>query len=99
MGCKHVKSPTLAHKMEIRQGNVISDETITQLKPGMTTTEVEFLLGPPSITDTFHTNRWDYIYSLEKDGQRPEFKHLTLYFESNTLARIEEGPAAEARSH
>lgn len=82
-----------AHKMEIRQGNVLSGEIIDQLKPGMSTAQVEFLLGPPSITDTFHANRWDYVYSIEKNAKRGEPNHLILYFKGDELDRIERSTA------
>lgn len=78
------------HKLEIQQGNIITDEMLSQLKPGMTVRQVRFLLGSPQLTDPFHHNRWDYVYSLKQDGKRIDYKRLTLYFEGDILARIEQ---------
>ena len=89
LGCTVWKEPSsVVHKMDIRQGNVLSDDAIAQLKPGLTKEQVEFLLGPPTITDTFHANRWDYVCSLEKEGKQYEFKHITLYFKGDRLEKI-----------
>ncbi len=77
------------HKLEIQQGNIITEEMLAQLKPGMTTSQVRFLLGSPQLLDPFHKNRWDYIHSLGQSGKQVEYRHLILYFDGDTLSRIE----------
>ena len=64
------------YKPEVQQGNVISAEMLETLKIGMTKRQVVFLLGTPLIADPFHPERWDYFYSLSKDGGKPEQHHL-----------------------
>jgi outer membrane protein assembly factor BamE len=78
------------HKLEIQQGNIITDEMLAKLKTGMNQKQVRYLLGTPQLTDPFHANRWDYLYSLREDGEETERKHLVLFFDGDILSRIEE---------
>ena len=78
------------HKLEIQQGNIITPEMLEKLKPGMSQNQVRFVLGSPQLTDPFHANRWDYLYSLRQDGEETERKHLILYFDGDNLSRFEE---------
>ena len=77
------------HKLEIQQGNIITPEMVEKLKTGMTPNQVRFLLGSPQLIDPFRSNRWDYLYSLKKDGEETQRKHLVLYFDDNLLSKIE----------
>ena len=56
------------YKIDIQQGNVVTQDMIDQLRPGMTRRQVRFIMGNPLIQDTFNTNRWDYLYSLQPGG-------------------------------
>ncbi|HLP99471.1 MAG TPA: outer membrane protein assembly factor BamE [Sideroxyarcus sp.] len=92
------------YKVEIRQGNLITQDMRAKLKPGMTQAQVKAALGAPLINDAYHANRWDYLYSLEQKGEVVENQRLTLYFENALLARIDDatplkpaGPAAEEK--
>ena len=69
---------------------MITPEMLENLKVGMTTNQVRFVLGSPQLTDPFHPDRWDYLYSLRQDGKETERKHLILYFEGDTLSRIDD---------
>jgi len=75
------------HKIDVQQGNFLDQEAISKLKPGMTRSQVRFLLGTPLITDPFHPERWDYMYIDRKGGKLKEEKHLTLFFEGDKLLR------------
>jgi outer membrane protein assembly factor BamE len=85
----------LPHKVEIRQGNLISPEMLAKVKVGMTQQQVKTALGTPLINDPFHANRWDYIYRFVQEGQLIEEKRMTLYFEKDNLQRIEEAAPAK----
>lgn len=78
------------HKVEVRQGNLISPEMQAKIKIGMTQTQVRAALGTPLVNDVFHANRWDYIYRFQTQGQLVEEKKMTLYFENDVLQRIED---------
>ena len=84
-GCSSI--PSLLYKIEIQQGNVITQEMVNKLKPGMTRSQVRFALGSPMISDAFHENRWDYVYRLEQKGKLVEQRHLAVFFEGDKLVR------------
>ncbi len=77
------------YKLDIPQGNVISQEMLAKLKPGMTPSQVRFVLGTPLVVDPFHKERWDYVYSLVKGGKQREHRHATIIFENGRLKSIE----------
>lgn len=78
------------YKMEIQQGNALSNETISQLKPGMSKSEVATLMGNPLLQDDFHKDRWDYIYFSNKDGKKGKQKNITLLFKNEVLMGVKE---------
>ena len=87
-GCS--KIPTLTpYKIDIQQGNYVTQEMIAKLKPGMSRSQVRFALGTPLIVDPFRTDRWDYVYMLHKQGQLAEQRQVTVIFSGDQLARIE----------
>ena len=73
-------------KVTIQQGNVITQKMIDQLKPGMTPSQVKFVMGEPVIQSTFDENRWDYIYTIDIPGFFSEKRRVSLYFEQGLLA-------------
>ena len=77
------------YKVDIQQGNVITQEMLAQLRIGMDKKKVNFVMGSPIIMDTFHGNRWDYLYTEQLKGGRPKRRRITLFFEDDLLARIE----------
>ena len=79
----------LLYKAEIQQGTLLSTEMLANLKPDITKRQVRLLLGSPSISDTFHPERWDYVYSVNRAGEKVTPQHLTLYFSNDTLVRAE----------
>lgn len=77
------------YKLEIQQGNVVTQEMIDKLKPGMTRDQVRYVLGTPLITDPFHPDRWDYYYYLRRSKDKTgEARHLTVIFKNDVLAEI-----------
>jgi len=77
------------YKIEIQQGNYISQDLVSQLKPGMSKDQVRFILGTPLLTDIFHAERWDYVYWREASSGKRESRKLALFFEAGKLARID----------
>lgn len=85
-----------AYKIEIQQGNVVTQEQITKLHTGMSPQQVRALLGSPLLNDPFHPDRWDYYYSRSRALETLEHYRLTLFFSGEKLVRIEkEGEFAE----
>lgn len=89
--CGGVAGPLSLYKMDIRQGNFVTAEMRDKLKLGMSRQQVRYVLGTPMISDPFHGNRWDYVYLLEHRGKLAEEQRLTLYFDGDSLAGIDEG--------
>ena len=88
--CSGVNMGSLGpHRIDVQQGNALDQESVAKLKPGLTRSQVRFLLGTPLVVDPFRGNRWDYVYALYKRGQLTEQKRITLFFDGDTLARIE----------
>lgn len=77
------------YKVDIPQGNIVTQEMVAKLKPGMTKSQVRFIMGTPLITDAFHANRWDYVYRNQKAGKLIEERKLALFFDQDVLARVE----------
>lgn len=86
-GSKLISFPG-AYKIDIQQGNVITQKMIDQLKPGMTKSQVQYVMGTPLLEDAFNRNRWDYVYSMQAGGGKRSQKTLTLLFENDRLAAI-----------
>jgi outer membrane protein assembly factor BamE len=78
------------YRMEIQQGNYLSQEAVSQLKLGMTKDQVRFVLGTPLVTDIFHENRWDYVYRRQRaNSSEIEERRVTVLFEDDKLVRLE----------
>ena len=82
--CSWVPRPINEYKIDIQQGNVLTQEMVSQLKPGLTKDQVRFLLGTPVLMDMFHANRWDYVYRLKKGSTGAvEMRQFSTFFDEN----------------
>jgi outer membrane protein assembly factor BamE len=77
------------YKMDIQQGNIVTQEMVAKLQPGMSRSQVRFVLGTPLVADMFHADRWDYVYRLEQGGRMVEERKLVAVFSGDKLLRIE----------
>ncbi|GAB5452778.1 MAG: hypothetical protein Hals2KO_31060 [Halioglobus sp.] len=76
------------YKIDVEQGNIVTQELADQLKPGMSRRQVRFILGTPLIEDPFNQNRWDYPY-VKRNGQDVLSEaHLSVIFEGDSLAEV-----------
>ena len=71
------------YKIDVQQGNVVTQDMIDQLRPGMTRSQVRFIMGNPLLTDTFHANRWDYLYSIQPGGGKRLQERVSVIFNGN----------------
>ncbi|MCY4044233.1 MAG: outer membrane protein assembly factor BamE [Cellvibrionales bacterium] len=91
-GCSTSHFPWV-YRIDVDQGNIVDKKKLDQLEIGMTTRQVRYLLGTPIVKDTFHPNRWDYVYTFESGKGVITRKVLTLYFdETLKLQRIDQKP-------
>jgi outer membrane protein assembly factor BamE len=90
-GCSYVpRIPGITpYKMEIQQGNFVSQEMVSQLKRGMSKEEVRLVLGTPLLTDIFHADRWDYVYWRERPDGTLERRKLAVYFRDGKLSHLD----------
>ncbi|OOZ36235.1 outer membrane protein assembly factor BamE [Solemya velesiana gill symbiont] len=77
------------YRVDVQQGNVVNQEMINKLQPGMSKSQVRYLMGTPMLIDTFHQNRWDYIYSMQEGKEERVQKRVALHFEQDRLVSIE----------
>jgi outer membrane protein assembly factor BamE len=95
-GCSASRVPISPYKIDIQQGNYVTQEMVSKLKPGMTRAQVRFALGTPLVVDVFRDDRWDYVYVYQKAGSVTEHRHLAVYFKEDKLDRLE-GDVVPAR--
>ncbi len=88
VGCGAAIPTINPYKMDIQQGNVVTSEMLLKLRPGMTKSQVQFIMGTPLLVDSFHSNRWDYFYQLRKQGDIVNQRRVILDFEEDLLVRV-----------
>ena len=77
------------YKIEVVQGNFVSKEQVEALKPGMSRAQVRDVLGTPLMASVFHGDRWDYVFTLRRQGADPQALRLTVFFKGDGLDRFE----------
>ena len=77
------------YRIDVQQGNALNQEQVAQLRPGLSKDQVRFLLGTSLLTDTFHADRWDYVYRLRRgSASEVESRRLTVFFQDGKLTRV-----------
>jgi outer membrane protein assembly factor BamE len=76
------------YKISIPQGNIITQEMVDQLRPGMTKRQVIFVMGTPLIRDPYHQDRWDYVYNFQPGGGERGQERLSVLFENDQLVSL-----------
>lgn len=77
------------YRIDIVQGNAITREQLAVVKPGMTRLQVREILGTPLLTDPFHAERWDYLFTIRRPGTEPQRRSIVALFEGDVLKKIE----------
>ena len=77
------------YRMDVIQGNFISKEQVDMLKTGMSRNQVKEVLGTPLLTSLFHADRWDYVFTLKRQGVEPQAYKYTVFFTGDQLIRFE----------
>lgn len=96
-GCSYFQFPGV-HRVEVQQGNIITEDMVAQLRTGMTKSQVRYIMGTPLIADTFDQDRWDYYYSRKKGNKEAEQKSVTVFFINGKLSKVvEDAPATEEK--
>lgn len=90
-GCSSFNRPSMPdfsswvspYRIDVRQGNYLSQEMVSQLKKGMTKDQVRYALGTPLLKDMFHANRWDYVYTFATGKGDKEERKVTVFFDAD----------------
>jgi len=96
-GCQSLQSSdnflgvVTPYRIEIVQGNVVTKEQAQAVKPGMSRTQVRDILGSPLLTDIFHADRWDYVFTIRRQGAAPQRRSIVVLFDGDTLKSIDTG--------
>ena len=99
-GCQSVRTMPTAdsllaaitpYKVEVVQGNVITKEQAALVKPGMSRAQVRDVLGSPLLTDVFHNNRWDYVFTIRRQGAEPQLRRVVVLFDAEKMLSFDAG--------
>ena len=93
-GCSSLQGDRLLgaitpYRVDVMQGNVITKELAANVKPGMSREQVRDLLGSPLLTSAFHADRWDYVFTMRRQGVEPQRRSVVAYFKADVLERLE----------
>lgn len=88
-GCTgYVASMISPYRIDVRQGNLVTQEMAAQLKPGMTKDQVRFVLGTSLVSDPFHADRWDYVYYFKPGRGDSQERKFSVFFEDGKLTHV-----------
>lgn len=85
------------YRMEVVQGNVVTQEIMAQIQPGLGRAQVREILGTPLLTDVFHENRWDYVFTIARQGIPAQQRRVSVFFKDNVVERFEADPLPTER--
>ena len=77
------------YKIDVIQGNFVSREQVAQLRPGLTRDQVKGVLGTPLVASMFHADRWDYVFTLQRQGVENQSYKYTVFFAGDQLVKFE----------
>lgn len=96
-GCKSLQSSDnflgviTPYRLEVVQGNVITKEQVALVRIGMSRAQVRDVLGSPLLTDVFHANRWDYVFTIRRQGADPQLRRVIAFFDGESLKSLDTG--------
>lgn len=88
-GTRSLAEGLTLYRPEVVQGNFVSKEQVQALRPGMSRLQVRDILGTPLVSSVFHADRWDYVFTIRRQGVEPQRLRLTVFFSSDQLERFE----------
>lgn len=77
------------YRVDVMQGNVITKELAARVTPGMSRDQVRDVLGSPLLTSVFHGDRWDYVFTMRRQGIEPQRRSVVAFFKGDVLERLE----------
>jgi outer membrane protein assembly factor BamE len=86
---RNAMSAITPYKVEVVQGNFVSSEQVQALQPGMSRQHVREILGTPLVTSVFHADRWEYVFTIKRQGVQEQSRKLTVFFDGERFVRAE----------
>jgi outer membrane protein assembly factor BamE len=86
-GCSSWGFPGV-YRIDVEQGNIVTQEMVDQLAPGMTRRQVRYILGTPLLEDSFNRDRWDYVYSVRNGNTLKQEDRLSIFFDGEELSHF-----------
>ena len=77
------------YKAPVLQGNVVTREQAQAVQPGMPREQVRNILGTPLLANVFRAERWDYVFTLRRQGQEPQQRRVTVFFKGDAVERVQ----------
>jgi outer membrane protein assembly factor BamE len=96
-GCESLQSSdnllgvVTPYRVEVVQGNVVTKEQAALIKPNMSRAQVRDILGSPLLTDAFHADRWDYVFTIRRQGAEPQRRRIVVRFDGEKLKSMDAG--------
>jgi outer membrane protein assembly factor BamE len=87
--CSVLPNSLQPYRAQVVQGNVVTREQVQALRTGMSRIQVRDVLGTPLLTSLFHADRWDYVFTLKRQGIEPQARRVTVFFNGDALLRFE----------
>lgn len=87
-GLALTQSSCSLYRITVQQGNVITQDMVDRLKPGMTREQVAYIMGEPVVRNPFNEDQWDYVYTLEVPGRTERQRKLSLFFNEGVLSHL-----------
>ncbi|WP_162046951.1 outer membrane protein assembly factor BamE [Vibrio taketomensis] len=78
-GCSVLEK--LVYRIDINQGNYVEQQSVDQLKFGMSKEQVRFVLGSPMLVENGYPNVWYYIYYHTHGHNKPIQRNLIANFD------------------
>jgi outer membrane protein assembly factor BamE len=79
------------YRIEVVQGNVVTKEQVEALKPGMSRAQVRDVLGSPLLADPFHQDRWDYVFTIRRQGAPAQRRSIVVLFDGDAMKSMDTG--------
>ncbi len=77
------------YRVDVVQGNVVTQEVMAQIQPGLGRMQVREILGTPLLADPFHTDRWDYVFTIDRQGVPPQKRRVSVFFKGDVVERFD----------
>ncbi len=94
LGLSSAKPETLfglltPYRVDVVQGNVVTQEVMAQIQPGLGRLQVREALGTPLLADPFHTDRWDYVFTIQRQGVPDQKRRVSVFFKNDLVERFD----------